>query len=96
MAIQIIFRNRDLEEIKKEGYKIMGDPGMLTFKTPIELFTPLTKKLEEAVKDFNSDKIPETNYYAVFEETDFSETKKATDEAYYYKVYALKRIHQKP
>jgi len=92
MATKIIFRDKNIEEIKKEGFKTIGDPGMLTFKDPIELFTPLTKKLEKAVNDFNSDKIPETNFYAVNINKDFPK-----DGQSHYLVYALKKIpHQKP
>lgn len=94
MATEIIFRDKDIEEIKKEGYKVLGDPGMLTFKTPVELFTPLKKKLEKAVKDFNSDKIPETNDYVVNINKDAPK-----DGQSHYLVYALEKVkkdsHQK-
>jgi len=91
METQIIFRDKDIEEIKKEGYKVLGDPGILTFETPIESFLPLTKKLEKAVKDFNSDKIPETDFYAVNINKDAPK-----DGQSHYLVYALEKTHQKP
>ena len=93
---QIIFHDKSLKEIKKEGYEIIGKPGMLVSKTPVELFMPIKGKLEETIERYNLKKTIKTNYYAVFTETGFEETKKATDKSYYYKVYALKRIHQKP
>jgi len=93
---EIIFRDKDIKEIEKEGYKIIGNWGMLISKTPIESFAPIKEKLEKIIEEHNSEKEIKTNYYAVFTETGLSETKKATDKSYYYKVYALERPHQKP
>lgn len=88
MATKIIFRDKAVEEIRKEGFRFMGNPGILTPKTPIELFTPLTKKLEEAVGEANSSKTLETNYYAVF----YKGNKKTTGgKRFHYAVYALEK-----
>jgi len=93
MAIQTIFRDKTVEEIRKEGFRFMGKPGILTPKTPIELFTPIKEELEEAVGEANSGKTLETNDYAVF----YKGNKKTTGgERFYYAVYALEKIHQKP
>ena len=89
--MEIIFHDRSFKEIKKEGYNVLGYPGTIRFKTPIKLFSPLIEKLEEVIKDFNSDKNLKTNFYAVFQD------KEATPkELFYYTVYALKITHQKP
>lgn len=93
---QIIFYDKTLEEIEKEGYRTIGNPGILISKTLIELFMPIEEKLEEAIKQYNLEKTIKTNYYAIFLETDFENTKKATDKSYYYTVHALKKAHQKP
>lgn len=90
---KIIFRDKTVEEILKEGFLFMGDPGMLTFETPIELFTPIKEKLEEAVREANPGKKLETDDYAVF----YKGNKKTTGgERFHYTVYALEKIHQKP
>jgi len=96
MATEIIFYGKSLKEIEKEGYKTLGNLGVLVSKTPIELFMPIKRKLEEIIKEHNPTKTIKTNYYAVFEETGLNETKKATDKSYYYKVHALEKVHQKP
>ena len=93
---QIIFYKRTLKEIEKEGYRTIGDPGILISKTLIESFMPIKEKLEEAIKKYNLEKTIKTNYYAIFLEIDFKDTKKSTDKSYYYTVHALEKAHQKP
>jgi len=93
MAKQVIFRDKAVEEIRKEGFRFMGKPGILTPTAPIELFTPIKEELEEAVREANSGKKLETDDYAVF----YKGNKKTTGgERFYYAVHALKKVHQKP